>query len=248
MTNFSSRRYGFSASTLKLLAALLMLIDHIGLQFFPSEPIFRIIGRLSFPLFAYFIAEGCRYTGNKLRHFLLIFLLGVLCESAYLLYTGELEGNILLTFSVSILLIYCLQLLKRCICQGKPVRILLSLSLLISAVITASPLCTILDLDYGFAGVTLPLFASILDYKEGYAPTFLKRYDRLPYRLCTFFIGLLFLVYTKGFSSLQVWSLLSILPLALYNGKAGTKRLKYWFYFFYPLHLLFLELIATLIS
>ena len=248
MTNVSSRRYGFSASTLKILAALLMLIDHVGLQFFPSEPILRIIGRLSFPLFAYFIAEGCRYTKNRLRHFFLIFLLGAFCESAYLLYTGEIEGNVLLTFSVSILLIYCLQLLKQCICQGKPTQILISLLLFISAVIAAYPLCALLDLDYGFAGVILPLFATIFDYKEGCAPSFLKRYDRLPYRLCSFFIGLLFLVYTKGFSSLQVWSLLSILPLSCYNGKAGAKRLKYWFYLFYPLHLLLLELIAVLIS
>ena len=241
-------RSGASASTLKLLAALLMLVDHVGLQFFPYEPSFRIIGRLSFPIFAYFLAEGCRYTRNKMRHFLLVFLLGVACETAYVLYTHEIEGNILLTFSASILLIYALQLLKRCIAGGKPLQIVLSAILFGSAVAVAYPVSMCLDLDYGFAGVLLPLFVTALDYKEGETPAFLKRYDRLPYKLCSFFLGLLFLVYTKGFSSLQVYCLLSILPLSLYNGTPGTKRIKYWFYVFYPAHLLLLELIALLIA
>ena len=61
----------FSSSTLKLLACLFMLIDHAGLLLFPRYKIFRIIGRLAFPIFAYLIAEGCRYTRNKLKHFLL---------------------------------------------------------------------------------------------------------------------------------------------------------------------------------
>lgn len=244
----STSRRGLSASTLKLLACILMLVDHIGLKFFPSEDIFRIIGRLSFPIFAYFIAEGCRYTRNRAKRFLLVFILGVLCESAYILYTHRLQGNILLTFSASIALIYCLQLLKRCIASRRPVQIVLASLLFTAALVAAYPLSILLDLDYGFAGVILPIFASLLDYKDGEALVCFKPLDLLPYRLCFFFIGLLLLVYTKGFSSLQVWCLPAILLLALYNGAAGSKRMKYGFYLFYPLHLLLIELIAMLIT
>ena len=43
---------------LKLIAAITMLIDHTGLILFPNQMIFRIIGRLAFPIYAYCIAEG----------------------------------------------------------------------------------------------------------------------------------------------------------------------------------------------
>ncbi|MBO5782826.1 MAG: conjugal transfer protein TraX, partial [Clostridia bacterium] len=50
-----------SGNSIKILAALAMVIDHVGLLFFPFDPVFRMIGRLAFPLFAYMIAEGCKY-------------------------------------------------------------------------------------------------------------------------------------------------------------------------------------------
>lgn len=36
---------------IKILAALFMLIDHIGMIFFPENYLLRIIGRVSMPLF-----------------------------------------------------------------------------------------------------------------------------------------------------------------------------------------------------
>lgn len=47
---------------LKLIAAILMLIDHIGATLLPSYFILRIIGRLSFPIFAYIVAKGAKRT------------------------------------------------------------------------------------------------------------------------------------------------------------------------------------------
>lgn len=47
---------------LKLIAAILMLIDHIGATLLPSYFILRIIGRLSFPMFAYIVAKGAKRT------------------------------------------------------------------------------------------------------------------------------------------------------------------------------------------
>lgn len=48
------------------LAMLTMLIDHVGLVFFPTDPAWRIAGRLAFPIYAYalyadiLIPETCR--------------------------------------------------------------------------------------------------------------------------------------------------------------------------------------------
>ena len=47
-----------NASIFKIIAMVTMLIDHIGMILFPNIAILRIIGRLAFPIFAYFVAEG----------------------------------------------------------------------------------------------------------------------------------------------------------------------------------------------
>lgn len=54
----------FSRNTLKAFAFLLMAIDHIGLILFPKLPVLRIVGRLSFPIFAYLLADGVSRTKN----------------------------------------------------------------------------------------------------------------------------------------------------------------------------------------
>ena len=56
---------GLTGNQLKLIALVTMTIDHIGMQLFPRVRLLRIIGRLAFPIFAYMIAEGCRYTRNR---------------------------------------------------------------------------------------------------------------------------------------------------------------------------------------
>ncbi|HHT20966.1 MAG TPA: hypothetical protein GXZ74_05980 [Tissierellia bacterium] len=65
---------------LKIVAMVTMLIDHIGLLFFPEEPTFRLIGRVAFPLYAYFIAQGFRYTRSRPRYFLRLLLFGLIAQ------------------------------------------------------------------------------------------------------------------------------------------------------------------------
>lgn len=52
---------------LKIIACIFMLIDYIGFFLYPEIIILRYIGRLAFPLFAFFIAEGAYYTKNKIK-------------------------------------------------------------------------------------------------------------------------------------------------------------------------------------
>ena len=51
-----------SRSTLKIIACISMLIDHLGFVMFPHIPIFHLIGRIAMPVFAFFIAEGAIHT------------------------------------------------------------------------------------------------------------------------------------------------------------------------------------------
>ncbi|MDR1961859.1 MAG: conjugal transfer protein TraX [Gracilibacteraceae bacterium] len=64
-----------SAFALKALACLFMLTDHIGAVFYMLMPVWlRWIGRIAFPIFVWFIAEGCARTRNIHRY---LFRLGV---------------------------------------------------------------------------------------------------------------------------------------------------------------------------
>ncbi len=65
-----TRKCGISAFTLRTLAIVCMLIDHIGfcLPQAPFAPAFRIIGRLAFPVFVFLIVNGYRHTHSKPKY------------------------------------------------------------------------------------------------------------------------------------------------------------------------------------
>ena len=225
-----------------------MVIDHLGAYIFDDLRILRLIGRLAFPIFAYFIAEGCRYTRHKLKRFLLVFGLGLLCETAYFLYMGAIDAGILMTFSLSILLIYQLQAIKKALAHREwGIFVLWSLTMAASLVGVRS-LMTIVRVDYGFWGVLIPVFTALPDYKEGDAPRFFRHLSNLPTKLAFCALGMLLLCISRGLTThSQTYCLLALIPLALYNGEPGVKRMKYGFYVFYPLHLVVIFLLGMLL-
>lgn len=99
---------------LKLLAALTMVIDHAGLLLFPQAAVLRWIGRISFPLFAFCVGDGCVHTRKPWVYFWRVLGLGLACQIVFaaeeLLGGGTLRGsqalylNILFTLALAILL------------------------------------------------------------------------------------------------------------------------------------------------
>lgn len=51
-------------SLLKLVAIITMIVDHVGVIFFPGERWLRMIGRIAFPLFCWGIVIGAERTRN----------------------------------------------------------------------------------------------------------------------------------------------------------------------------------------
>lgn len=236
-----------TANKLKIIACLSMLIDHVGVVLFPQVIVFRYIGRLAMPIFAFFIAEGCAHTRSKLKYFIKIFVLAVICQAIFLaeqLYYGyvyDYRLNILFTFSLSIIICSLFVLAKESFIKAKIKNaILYSIAFIVSCVFSVLA-CTYstkitgvnLTFDYDIAGIFLPLFAVIFKNR------FLK--------LGCFTIGLILfnLLLSQNFS--YTWFSLLALPLiAFYNGKYGTKKLKYLFYLFYPVHFGLIYLIQIL--
>ena len=96
-----------------------MTIDHIGYLLFPNIIVFRIIGRLAFPILAYLIAEGCKYTKNKLKRFLLMFIIGIAYLVFYYIYSKKVLGSIFMSFSFAIFFIFLLTDIKKMIAKKK---------------------------------------------------------------------------------------------------------------------------------
>lgn len=252
-----ARKIAFiNANGLKFIAAFFMLIDHFGFIFYPEVAIFRILGRISMPLFAFAISEGCRYTRNKTKHFFLLFALALLCQIVYYFFDdGSLYLSILITFSLSVLTIYALQFFKKCVFEKAAwwktaIALLLFCGSVAFAYFISSPYMQRrgVALDYGFWGVMLPVFASLFDFRRIHTPAFLQKCDRIWVRLIPFTIGLLLLAFSlhpfvsDGLPTfLPFYAFLAMPILLLYNGEKGKWKTKYFFYIFYPVHLALLE-------
>ena len=217
-----------SGNTLKLIAAASMLLDHMGLMLFPGNTVFRILGRLAMPIYAFMIAEGCKYTRSKAKYFGMVFSLAVVCQTVYFLFDGSTYLSILFTFSLSIGTIYTLHRYQANPSTGNSIRFTLAVALMYL-------LNQMFTIDYGFWGCMLPVFPAML---HGTA------YDKKEYRIAMLGLGLVLL--SAGIGGIQFYSLAALPLLLLYSGKRGKWKMKYFFYIFYPAHLVLLEGIAML--
>ena len=240
-----------SSFVLKLIAAVSMLCDHAGLILFSEVPELRIAGRLAFPLYAFCIAEGFRHTRNRLRYFLRIFVLGVLCQIVFFIAEKELYLGILITFSFSILLMALVDSVKTAFRGEKSAlaafveRILgkapsgtadriLSVSLTALFTVFLWFFTSRITVDYGFFGILVPVFADLFDEKIARAVSF---------SCCVLAVAVSF----SGSFPVQYWSLAALPFVFLYNGKPGKVRMKYFFYIFYPAHFVVLYGISMLL-
>jgi hypothetical protein len=91
-------------NVIKVIAAIAMIIDHIGLMFYPEIEAFRVIGRISMPIFAYCIAEGYIHTRNIKKYIIRMSVFAVIAQIPYSLIFGT-RLNILFSFALSLLLL-----------------------------------------------------------------------------------------------------------------------------------------------
>ena len=215
-----------NANALKIIALISMVIDHIGVMLFPNALWLRCLGRISLPIFAYMIAEGCHHTRNPKKYFLRIFILGVLCQAVYFVAYGTLYLSTLISFSLAVLFIF----LSEGALRGKKTKdrifqlialILLGAGVLWLAFPPAFTAVYGLTLDYGIYPFLIPVVLYFIPKKE--------------WRLIAM-IPLLYLL-SLDFEWEQLLAFCALPILLMYNGKRGKANLKYFFYIAYPLHL-----------
>ena len=233
------RSRGLDGGALKGIAAALMLMDHVGAILLPEVPVLRCVGRLAFPIFAFFIAEGYAHTRDFGRYFRRLAILAVMSEIPFNLENGAVfdpaRQNVLFTFCLALLTLRGLEALGRERGFGRWA----GCGLVLAAGFAAGEL---LRTDYGGWGVvTVALLYLCRDGK--YAKLWLLLAMAAVNGLG---MGSLTMPVFGGEMPIQIFAVAALPVIWLYNGQAGPKGLRRAFYVFYPAHLLVLEGIRTL--
>ena len=221
---------------LKLIAICTMFIDHMGYTLFPSALWLRCIGRIAFPVFCFLIAEGCVYTHDRRKYAVRLLAFALLSEIPFnLMNSGALwdmyHQNVLWTLLLGALMCWLMD-------WAMQKRAGWAFALVVAAMAAAYWLLEIGNTDYGGWGMLLV----VMFYGIRRAPS------RAVVKMIAQFFGLAFfsIAVMGGYISIELWSLVSLAPIWLYNGQRGfsNRAVQYGFYAFYPVHILILSLIA----
>ena len=256
-----------TAFTLKIIALVAMLIDHTGAVFPEYAPFeFRLIGRLTFPIFVYLIAEGFRYTRSPKKFLARLLAFAIISEPFYDWAINRTHNirhdlspwhidffsrtNIFYTLFLGGLAIFAFQQMHKTLPQveesspkeRKEAYVFVGIVTAL-ATLGLMLLADVLGTDYGGYGVLFILLMYLIKPKGprlavSAAMSILQHRWMFPYILS----GALETRFYWFFPA----TLLAIPLIALYNSKRGPS-MKWLFYIAYPAHLGVLAIIAYFI-
>lgn len=233
------RKTGLTATQIKTIAIIAMLIDHIAWKWVPilsvEGQIMHIIGRLTAPIMCYFIAQGYYYTKSFSKYILRIALFALVSHIPFVLEgTGRislLPFSVMYTLALGLLAIRCYDKIN-----NKILRWVAIIGIGILSFIG----------DWMFFGIAFCLIFYI------YRDNFKKQCIGI---ICVGVIEIVLILLNSLVSGgnlevalvrnlFQLSIILSLPVLSLYNGEKGGNKFSKWsFYIFYPLHLLILALL-----
>jgi hypothetical protein len=84
----SMRKFDFGREFLKIIAIVTMVIDHVGRILYPDLLFLQVIGRLSFPLFAYLVVLGVESTKKPRKYMATLLIFALISQVPYFLAFG----------------------------------------------------------------------------------------------------------------------------------------------------------------
>jgi len=240
------KKNGLSAYALKMIAIVGMVIQHGAMVFRDIIPLsaqipLHIAGGLTFPLLAYFVSEGYKYTSNFKKYIarLLVFALLAQVPFAFALGTPALvQYNILFTIALGLLAVRCLEGARQ-----KPVLWLWFLPLLAIS----------LFVQFSFMGILIivlfriikkerwrrfwPIFLSFLFFSDAFTIAIEMAGGQFEGFGLSFFYRI----------AMGIGNLVAMMLLFCYQGQRGPK-MKYFFYWIYPLHFVVIIALAYWLS
>lgn len=203
-----------------------MLIDHVAAIFPISSQysnIMRGIGRISFPIFAFVLVEGFYHTRDRKRYMLRLLTFALITELFFNLAISQnifypWHQNVLFTFLISLFVLDRID--KE---QNQNLSILWIIGGCLGALLFST--------DYSAFGVLMVVL--LWKYRGNFTMI----------ALMLLLVNTLLALFS---TPIQHLGLLAIPILFFYNGRKGY-ALKYFFYAFYPIHLLLLYLLYVFI-
>lgn len=220
----SNIRTNTDTGLIKIIAFATMLIDHVGAVLFPMYPIFRYVGRIAFPLFAYCLVLGFIYTKDLKKYALRLFVFGTISQIPYYFcFFSHTDFFFQLNIGFTMLLgLYAIWGIKTKKYYHS------ALALILSAV---------LPFEYGIYGLCVILSMYIFI-------SFKKRYFALCVGFCL--SSQIVSLFLDGLFYSQVLSV-AALPIILINTNSKIKIPKVIGYGFYPFHIFVLWIINSFI-
>ena len=243
-----------NSNTLKILAMVLMLLDHLWATIVPGNDWMTYVGRIAFPIFAFMITEGYVHTSDFKKYVKRLLIFGLISEIPFnLMSSGSFiypfHQNVMFTLALGLLSIRELDRIKQAFRSDETKKQIAKKSILsILKVLLFLLIGTVGFVDYGAMGILVIIaFYIFRDVKFGWVLQLAS-------------LVMLFIVTFKGqgfdlsiaghgfFFPSQGFGVLAMIPIGLYNGKKGanSKLLKHAFYWFYPAHMAAIYLIYRL--
>lgn len=227
---------GLNGAILKYLAIVTMLIDHTAMvvilygfiyngkmllvrhaDILPSlYTHMRQIGRIAFPIFLFLLVQGFIHTRDRRKYGVRLFLFACLSELPFNLAVDRTlfsfaHQNVFWTLFAGFLMMCLLEKIRL---SELPQWASLTAGLAVVAVVCGA--VTVCQTDYSYHGILSLLLLYLFRYNKG-----------------------MYLL-TGAFSfAWEPAAIAAFLPIALYNGEKGRAP-KFFFYAFYPVHLLIL--------
>ena len=253
---------------LKIIAMVTMTIDHCGAYFFdyssPTYYILRIIGRISFPIFAFLITEGVHYSKKPFLYFLRLFILDIIINLGEFIFLHQYEGSVLLTFVLGGLSIYLLD-------SKKIYQKFFSIIPITIGILTGFSFFPI-RMQYGPYGLFIILLFyfskkliifinnkfSLFSNDDFYNSSYYRTLYLLVFSSIFIVLNIISVYYSYQINNfftaeninytIQSYACLALPILFLYNGKRGynKKWFKYGCYLFFQLHFILLYLIKII--
>lgn len=225
-----------SSLVIKIIALITMFIDHVGYLLFPEQILFRLIGRIAMPLFAFQFAVGLKHTSDYKKKMIKTFIFAILVQIPYTLFAimaGDTPNlNIIFTFLLASFVIFTINSIPIRDEETKKLNKSNLLSVIfISLLICIFPL-VIFNTDYDIYGILLTVgFYYFMDKK----------------RIIILLYPFLAITYACLFPSTTTFlgmfaTIVDVPIIYAFNGKKGYKNGNF-FYIAYFVHFLVLCLI-----
>ena len=220
------------ALQLKLIAACAMFIDHTMYTFYPYAYELRTIGRLAFPIFAFLVAVGYQKTRSLPMYMARMFIFALIAQIPYesMLGLPGFHPNVIFTLFLGLVAIHAVE-------KGNA-----AIGLIIPAALAV--LSELLMSDHGAYGVLMVV------------ALYFAGTNKIHRSLWIFILTVLFslqYIYIGGLASpgwyIVLFYLFTIPLINLYNGKKGLDIgfTKWFFYIFYPAHIILLVVLKSII-